>query len=97
MMEVKLIAPGFRCGQPHVAEAIVEVRLTPKQVVIARQRHPPIVYVNGHTRGPTGIGDVRFWRHNGTRVGGSISGSWRLAPGELERLNAEAGKRGRTL
>lgn len=86
---VKLISPAFLYDKPHVAEAMVEVRLTPKQVVLDWQRHPQIVYVNGHTRGPTGIGDCRFWRHNGSRVGGEINGSWRLAPGELERVNAK--------
>lgn len=82
---VKLICPAGRCDRPHVAEATVDARLTPKQIVIAWQRHPRIVYVNGHTQGPTGIGDMRFWRHNGSRVGGEISGSWDLALGELER------------
>jgi hypothetical protein len=74
-MKIELICPSNLCGKPHIAEATVDARLTPKQ----------IVYVNGHTRGPTGIGDMRFWRRNGMRVGGSIYGSWRLADGELER------------
>ena len=92
-MKVKLIYPAGYCDHPHVAEAMVDARLTPKQVVIEWQKRPRIVYVNGHTRGPTGIGDVKFWRHHGRRVGGdSRIRSWRLAPGELERLNAEASK-----
>lgn len=88
MTMIKLIYPAFKCGQPHKAEATVEVRLTPQHIVIERQRHPQIICVNGHTRGPTGIGAVRYWRHNGMRVGGSIvSGSWQLADGERERLD----------
>lgn len=86
-MKVKLICPVWECGRPHQAEAMVEARLTPQQIVITWQRHPQIVYVNGHTRGPIGIGTMRFWRHNGMRVGGSISGSWQLAVGERERVN----------
>lgn len=93
-MMVKLIYPAGLCGRPHIAEATVEARLTPKQIVIEWQKHPQIRYVNGHTRGPTGIGDARWWRHTGRRVGGdSMMRGWRLAPGELERVNREAAAR----
>ena len=90
---VKLIYPECYYSELHVAEATVEARITPRQIVIERQSRPQVVYVNGHTRGPTGIGACRWWRHNGMRVGGSIRGSWQLADGELERLNYEASKR----
>ncbi len=89
-MTVKLIYLASRCGRPHVAEAIVECRLTAKQIVVDANsvKHLSITYVSGHTRGPTGIGAVRYWRHNGRRVGGDpMRTSWQLAPGELPRLN----------
>lgn len=87
-MKVKLIYPAVMCGRPHVAEVTVECRLTPKQVVIDRQTHPGIVCCDGSASGPIGVGACRFWRHNGVRVGGHpLNRSWRLARGELERLN----------
>lgn len=84
---VKLIYPAFKYGKPHVAEVTVPVRLTPKQIVALEEKHVNIVYVNGYTRGPTGLGPHKYWRRNGHEVGG-LRRSWRLAPGELERLNA---------
>lgn len=91
-MTVKLIYPSYRCGWPHVAEATAEVRLTPKQIVVLYKLEYKIVYVNGYTRGPSGIGPHRYWRGNGAEVGGDpMRRRWRLAPGELERLNAEDG------
>lgn len=97
-MTVKLIYPAFLCGRPHVAEATVECRLTPRQIVIGEVCQPQIRYVNGHRHGPTGIGPRRYWLRNGQEVGWGDSlrhRSWRLADGELERLNDEARKAGR--
>ena len=92
-MTAKLIYPAFKCGRPHVAEATVEVRLTPKQVVVLYRLKYEIVYVNGYNRGPTGIGPHRYWRGNGAQVSGHpMRRSWQLADGELERLDIEAGQ-----
>lgn len=94
-MTAKLIYPAFRCGQPHVAEATVEVRLTPKQIVVGRQTDPQIIYMDGRTSGPRlGRAEFRYWRHNGSLIGGHpMMRSWQLADGERKRLNAEAGER----
>jgi hypothetical protein len=92
-MIVKLIYPSCMCDRPHVAEADVECRLTPKQIVVSPEHLPTIVYVNGHTHGPSMVGEYRYWRHNGQRVAGYSLRSWRLATGELERLNDEAARK----
>jgi hypothetical protein len=93
-MKVKLIYPASLCDRPHVAEAMVEARLTPKQIVVPRQEEPQIRYTSPHSSKLwLGMIELRFWRHHGRRVGSALR-SWRLAPGELERLNAEASKGG---
>ena len=94
-MKVKLIYPTIKCGLPHIAEATVEARLTPKQIVVEWDKHPQIAYVNGHTSGPTGVGEPRFWRHNGACIGGHpMNRTWQLADGEMERVNRKASKGG---
>ena len=91
MTTVKLIYPAFKCGHPHVAEAIVDVRLTPKQIIVDRGTAADVTYVNGHTSRPIIAGSFRFWRGNGAPVGGHpMLRAWQLADGEHERLNAEA-------
>lgn len=89
-MRVKLIYPAPLCGRPHVAEVTVNARLTPRQIVVECQKNPEVVYMDGRTTGLWfGMVEVRYWRRHGGRVGGdSMMRFWRLAPGELERLNA---------
>ena len=92
-MKVKLVYPAFYCSRPHTAEATVECHLTPRQIVVERQNNPNIIHLDGPASGASGIGACRFWRRHGGRVGGeSRMRSWRLAPGELKRLNDEAAR-----
>lgn len=91
---VKLVYPAYRCDRPHVAEAMVRARLTPKQVIVDTAKQPQIILVNGATSGPSWIGPHKYWRKHGHCVGWYPSQrTWQLAPCELERLNSDVAKR----
>lgn len=86
-MKIKLIYPAFLADELHAAEATVEARLTPKQIIIDKQYGPKdITYVNGHTSGPIGIGPRKWWRAYGHMINKPSCRTWQLAPGEVERL-----------
>ena len=91
MMKMRMIFPSFFADRPHVAECEVEFRLTPTMIVVTKADPKTIVYVNGNTRGPTGISKRRFYRATGQEVGGDYrTRSWSILASELERINAES-------
>jgi hypothetical protein len=87
---ITLIYPSFYAGQPHVAEVEADVRLTPTQIVLVKPHKETLRYVNGHDRGPTGIGGDLRWRRNGSRVGYSASQSWRPSRESLAMIREQS-------
>jgi len=93
-VNIRLTYPSKIAGRPHEAEALAEVRVTPKQVVVVSAeitfRLRPTSHPRFHNRGFPSGGPLRFWRKNGRELGHSwMTPGWSISREQLDRIEKE--------